>query len=282
MAKFLKNRLYLKIISAVLTVIIVTATLYYIPFTRKGFMNTYTEAKELIYPNVPVLLYHNIVDPNVDDPFRYSFTSLPANEFEKQMKLLYDNGFTTITTDDLYRFLQGGTIPEKSVLITFDDGYESNFSLAYPILKKYGFKATIFLQTDMIASKQTIRNDSIPKYLEADKMPEMTDVFEYGSHCHRLHYPISPSIRSFVSAPYDVMVNDLLESKKYINTKSFAYPFGKYNDTAVSAVKAAGFKMAFSTIPDQVNRNSDIFLLPRLVVSRTASNNEFCTMVGIY
>ena len=93
---------------------------------------------------VLVLNYHKI---------DHTFISLAVRpeDFDHQMKYLRDNGYHTISPDELYEALAGsGNLPENPVMITFDDGYEDNYTNAYPILKKYGFKATIFVVTGFL------------------------------------------------------------------------------------------------------------------------------------
>ena len=94
---------------------------------------------------IPVLNYHQI---NNQD---HNALTLSTSEFAAQMKDLAEEGSTTITPDQLLDHLQqGSTLPAKSVLITFDDGYEDNYLNAYPILKQYKFNATIFFISSLV------------------------------------------------------------------------------------------------------------------------------------
>ncbi len=101
---------------------------------------------KFIYSNVkveelgiPVFTYHSIAGPNTPD-------SITPTEFERHMRYLADNGYHTLTADELYDYLVNGSpVPSKSVLITFDDGRATLWTVAYPILKKYGLKATTFI-----------------------------------------------------------------------------------------------------------------------------------------
>ena len=97
---------------------------------------------------VLVLNYHK-----VDNTF-ISLAVRP-DDFDKQMQYLSDNGYNTITPDELYDSLAGNKeLPENPVLITFDDGYEDNYTNAYPILKKYGFKGTIFVISSFLGKNK--------------------------------------------------------------------------------------------------------------------------------
>ena len=91
--------------------------------------------------SISVLMYHHVLEND-------GTIAISQKNFEAQMKMLAKGGYTTITPDELLAYKQGKiTLPKKSVLITFDDGWRNNYIYAYPILKKYGLKATIFLIT---------------------------------------------------------------------------------------------------------------------------------------
>ena len=92
--------------------------------------------------------------------------AIEPEDFDWQMKYLVDHGYHTITPDELYNYLEGtGTLPDRPVLITFDDGYVDNYTHAYPILKKYNLKATIFVVTGFLSKRKG--------YLTWDQLREM-------------------------------------------------------------------------------------------------------------
>jgi len=102
------------------------------------------------FQTIPILTYHRFAD---------SCTSplcVPTRVFDRQMKYLKEHGYSVLTPAELLAFLeyrQG--LPKKSVLITMDDGYRSVYNVAYPILKKYGFTATLFIYTDFVGASGT-------------------------------------------------------------------------------------------------------------------------------
>ncbi|MGM9945971.1 MAG: stalk domain-containing protein, partial [Lysinibacillus sp.] len=117
---------------------------------------------------VPVLMYHHF-DPN----FQNGVTADPA-VFEQQMILLKNEGYTTLTTQDLIAITKGEQLmPKKPIMITLDDAYESNYQYVYPVLKKLNMKATIFVITGYIEHPE-IDNIPIPK-MTWDMMKEMSD-----------------------------------------------------------------------------------------------------------
>jgi len=87
-------------------------------------------------------MYHMVSEHLEKDKSKFNRLRVKPEEFEKQLKWLKDNNWTSFTLSELVSLKE---IPQKSVVITFDDGYEDNFKNAYPLLKKYGFKATIYI-----------------------------------------------------------------------------------------------------------------------------------------
>ncbi|MBQ5821842.1 MAG: polysaccharide deacetylase family protein, partial [Selenomonadaceae bacterium] len=111
---------------------------------------------------VPVLSYHQVNDED------NNALTVPTAVFEQQMAYLHDNGYHAITPDQLNAYLtEGAPLPEKPVLITFDDGYRDNYENAFPILQKYGMTATIFLISDFM--------DRFDKYLTWQQVQEMSE-----------------------------------------------------------------------------------------------------------
>lgn len=205
---------------------------------------------------VPVLSYHK-----VEDNFGNAL-AIGVNEFEEQMAYLHKKGYTTISPEQLYNYLKKGTpLPPKPVLITFDDGYRDNFVNAYPILKKYGFKATIFLITDEIGGN----ND---RYLTWEQAIEMRrNGFSFGTHT------LSHVELSGVSEDYAMFQleksQEAAEWRFDAPVKYFAYPGGAYNSNIENLVEKAGYKAAFSTEFGRVTKTSDIYALERIPIFRS-------------
>jgi hypothetical protein len=105
---------------------------------------------------VPVLMYHSVAP---DQPFLpWKEIILPVDLFEQQVSYLARNGFTTITLGELQRYRQnGGSLPPKPIVLTFDDGFLDNWVFAYPILKKYGLKGTLFVSTEFVGDTEEYR-----------------------------------------------------------------------------------------------------------------------------
>lgn len=211
--------------------------------------------------SVPVLMYHSI------DYEKGNELRVPKEKFKEQMQYLKDNGYTTLTLDELYSFLVNNKpIPEKSVVITFDDGYEDNYSNAYPILKEFGFNATIFVITNTI--------DNEKPFLTSAQLKEMEqNGIDIESHT-LAHNELN-------KLPYDKQVETLKGAREFIEkklnkkVKYIAYPFGKWNNDTIKALKETGYTMAFTTVGGWSDKSQGIYTLHRVYVSANYDMNEF-------
>lgn len=189
---------------------------------------------------IPILTYHRFGE-NCSSPL-----CMPKNTFERQMRYLKENGYHVITAEDLVAFLgyrQG--LPKKSVLITMDDGYRSVYNIAYPILNKYGFKATLFIYTSFVGvSKMAITWDQL-KEMKANG-------FTIGSHTIYHSDLTNPKEGESEQEHIARIKQELNGSKKIIDQKLgqdtyfLAYPFGYYDQRSIQMAKEAGYKLAMS------------------------------------
>jgi peptidoglycan/xylan/chitin deacetylase (PgdA/CDA1 family) len=201
--------------------------------------------------DIPVLNYHKIDD--IDTPL-----SVTPAEFEEQIAYLAENGYHTITPDQLMGYLKyGRALPDKPVLITFDDGYRDNYANAYPILKKHGFTATIFLVTGLVG------NDD--RFLSWDQVRDMHESgFVFGSHTAG-HLPLTklgPGQLAYELAESAAEIERRLGARP----RYFAYPTGAYNLRIEEAVRQAGYRAAFTTRYGQVGLESDPYALERIPI----------------
>ncbi|EAX46446.1 polysaccharide deacetylase [Thermosinus carboxydivorans Nor1] len=216
---------------------------------------TATRHRPQNYTDIPVLNYHKV------DTLYHSL-SISPEEFEEQMAYLHENGYHAITPDQLMNYLnRGKPLPDKPVLITFDDGYLDNYTNAYPILKKYGFTATIFLVTDLIG------ND--PRFMNWDQVREMQkNGFIFGSHTasHAVltKLPTEEALKELVSSRQKI-ASELGRAPRY-----FAYPTGAYNLAVEELVRTAGYTAAFTIRYGQAGVSSDPYALERIPIFKSA------------
>lgn len=202
---------------------------------------------------VCVLMYHSIgYEKN-------NRLRIPQQQFKQQMKYIKDNGYTTLTLQELYSFFtQNKPVPKKSVVITFDDGYLDNYKYAYPILKQLGLKATIFVIVDNIDKDNRCMNSKQLKELQDNGI-------DIESHTFK-HEELS-------SLSYEKQLTVLKQSKdtleKILNKKVnfIAYPFGKYNENTIKASKGAGYTMGFATGGKVARRSDGIYALHRIGIT---------------
>ncbi|HEX8140550.1 MAG TPA: polysaccharide deacetylase family protein [Pyrinomonadaceae bacterium] len=217
---------------------------------------------------IPVLLYHKIDFPAADARVRGGYT--PLRRFEKQMAYLKRRGFQFYTASELIEhFRQHGMFPANSVALTFDDGWKDNYTNAFPVMRRLGIKATIFIIPSCIgtvSAKAQAAGESGREHLSREEILEMSaHGIEFGSHSmnHRLLHQLSPEEVRF----------EVEESKRQIEAvvqkpcKVFAYPAGFFNDTARHSVARAGHIAAFSTVYGPED-SPDLFALNRIEILR--------------
>jgi peptidoglycan/xylan/chitin deacetylase (PgdA/CDA1 family) len=195
-------------------------------------------------------------------------------EFEKQIKYLVENNWIFFTMSQLIE--KKDNLPKKSIAITFDDGYEDNFTNAFPILKKYNVKATIYIVVDRHdrewSSKRKEKNSSgelknEPKLLD-EQIVQLIDsgLVEIGSHTMTHDNLPTLSIEDKIVEIRDSKT--MIEEKFKIKCNSFCYPFGLYDKEDVKIVKEFGYTNATITTKgiDDLSK-SDLFELKRITVS---------------
>ncbi|MCT4563822.1 MAG: polysaccharide deacetylase family protein [Maledivibacter sp.] len=229
--------------------------------------------------SISILSYHHLLK-NEENPFPNNDSVLSVENFQEQMKYLHDKNFNAITLDELEKFLRGEIkLPKNSIVITFDDGYKSNYIYAYPVLKEYGFKASIFMITKLITNEPTKFDPKTLQYLSWKEMKEAKDVFEYASHTNDLHRLDAKNKSFLVVQPKDVVYADLKKTQELLETTYLAYPYGQYTKNTMSILNDLNFKMAFTTKSGTVKPGNDMLKLKRYVISPNTSLNKFKKIV---
>lgn len=184
--------------------------------------------------------------------------------FEEQMKYLHDEGYTTLTLQDIIDFYyQDKALPEKSVLLTFDDMYQSQLLYGHPILKKYGFHAVGFVVKDWLFQERQDYSVSQSICLSEQELWQMTDVFEYANHTKHLHTRCQGqgALQSIDKASF---MKDVLACEQFVNSKHvFAYPFGLYKEENIKWLREAGFLLAFTSVPGTNTKETNPYKLNR-------------------
>lgn len=202
-------------------------------------------------PKFPIIMYHSVID----DQSRISKYVISPKSLEQDFKYLKDNGYSSITLSDLIEFQKNGTpLPEKCVLITFDDGYYNNYTYAAPLLKKYGFTAVLSAIGEFSEeySKPDAILSNLYSHITFNLMNESADVFEYANHSYNLHGLSERKgilkIKGEDDSRYrEVVINDTQKMQELMKTKTgkepicYTYPFGAVDKESKSIVESLGF-----------------------------------------
>ncbi len=218
------------------------------------------------YQLVPVLSYHNFSSGPSTNKLTVS-----AKDFRAQLGYLKDNGFHVITVDQLLEFIDFGQVPEKSVLISIDDGWISSYQIAYPLLKEYTANATLFVPTDFIKSGSS-------RAMSWEQLNEMVSDNTIDIQCHtKSHRDLSTINHGESFADYIRDVNhDVTDSKQVIFEKlgkqvtALAYPFGNTNPLVMALLGLHGYKAAFT-----VNRKGNPAYIQGLKLNRSMIYGTF-------
>jgi peptidoglycan/xylan/chitin deacetylase (PgdA/CDA1 family) len=215
------------------------------------------------YQTVPVLSYYGLSE---NKPSQIAIT---RDDFKAQMKYLKDNGYHVITLDQLLGFLDyREQIPEKSVAITFDDGWVSTYDIAFPILKEYGFPATIFIYTDFVGGGKALSWKHIKELSEAG-----FDI-QCQTKTHR-NLAVLKNRESFKQY-FNSLEMEIKYPKKLIEKKlnkkcnCLAYPYGETSNLVIALLKKHGYRAAFT-----IDNKSNPFFTDKYKISRSAIYGKY-------
>jgi peptidoglycan/xylan/chitin deacetylase (PgdA/CDA1 family) len=209
---------------------------------------------------VLILLYHQI---NRGSNAKYYSNFVSEESFEKQIAFLCKHDYSFLALKDLLDFFEGKkTTPSRSVIVTFDDGYLDNLLNAWPILKRYGARGTIFLTTEFIGRSITW-NEQENSFLSGEQIIEMHEKgMEFGSHT--LTHP-SLSRCSLEKVIYEVSASKAnIEELLNHPIDGFAYPYGSYDQEVKGAVMKAGYRLACTMHRGINTMETDPFTLRRM------------------
>lgn len=245
---------HLKIIKIILLIFILLCLL--------GIMYIYDQNEK----KVAILGYHSVLPEDINVSGDNLIVDM--EKFEKHLKLLKKLDYDTMTLDEFYCWKEGKCNKRhKSVLITFDDGYQNNYDYAFKLLKKYDMNAVVFS-----VGKYTESNSDIHMNLDIIEKTynEYTNI-EFASHSYDLHFHSEKT--------YDIVNDDIKKMKMIIDSEYYAYPFGDYNKEYIRALVDNDYKMAFTFGPSKEHRKADIkdnnYTIPRLNISNDMSFIKF-------
>jgi peptidoglycan/xylan/chitin deacetylase (PgdA/CDA1 family) len=206
----------------------------------------------------PMLLYHFIgresLERDGDSTTRYNVTT--AN-FDAQLALLRRLGYQTVTVAEIAAALRGeGTLPERPIAITFDDGWVEQYNVAFPLLQKYGMKATFYILSSYTAGE---------RYVSWEQLEALRDAgMEIGSHTRKHANLLAVSAED---AGYEISGSkSVLEAKLDITIESIAYPYGLYSGSTVALAQKAGYRAAVTLSGSPKQSLSNLYALRRFEI----------------
>jgi peptidoglycan/xylan/chitin deacetylase (PgdA/CDA1 family) len=217
-------------------------------------------------PAVPVLMYHRIDRVlSAHDPITVGLTVM-APAFEAQLQFLRQHGFRSVTLDDMWTgVIRHASASAREIVLTFDDGYEDNYAVAFPLLRRYGFTGTFFVVTSTVGTSD---------HLTVAQIKEMAAAgMAFGSHGQ--HHV------DFSALPPSIARSELENSKRLIGgwvgdpVTFFAYPSGRYSESVERNLSDLGYRGAVTEIPGFVNATSRPYELERVRVAHDDSLAEY-------
>jgi peptidoglycan/xylan/chitin deacetylase (PgdA/CDA1 family) len=205
---------------------------------------------------VPVLCYHHIRNIQMASKANMGY-EVSISAFQQQMKALHDNGYHTITPDQYYDYLtKGSPLPDKPVMITFDDTDEEQYTIGKTELDKYGFKGVYFIMTVSI---------NRPHYMSATQIRQLSE----EGHTIASHTWNHSQVPKYKGDDWNIQLDQPQKKLEEITGKKveyFAYPYGLWNEAAIPELKKRGYKMAFqlSTKRDSLE---PLFTVRRMIIS---------------
>jgi len=186
--------------------------------------------------DVPIFIYHHTKPGSTPQSLTGQAMMVTPETFERHLQYLQAHRYQTIRFTDLAAFLLDGSkvLPERSAIISFDDGWEDQFLYAFPLLQKYQFSATFFIVSGYVDHENFITSEQLRLLLAAN--------MEIGSHT-RSH----PTLTSLsAQRQWDEIATSkaILEERLGVTIDSFAYPYGSYNAEVAALTQRAGYRAA--------------------------------------
>jgi peptidoglycan/xylan/chitin deacetylase (PgdA/CDA1 family) len=222
---------------------------------------------------IPVLMYHEIADPAESS----SRLAVAPSAFADQLAYLHDEGWNAISAGALSQIFSdgAGTLPERTVVLSFDDGYEDFYSKAMPLLSKYEFTATLFMTSGWV-------KEAGPAGPPMLSWAQLSDVARAGIEVGA-HSTTHPQLDQLDG---EHLHRELFDSKKEIedhlgmDVPGLAYPFGYSSSVVRRMARKAGYAYSYAVDNRIAAPGSDLFAIPRLTVKRSTTVAEFGRLVG--
>ncbi len=219
---------------------------------------------------IPIILYHEITEEKPERSLSYMRTT--KENFEKQIQGLLEYGYTVISYNDLIAYDKGEkALPEKVVLIDFDDGYLGNYLYAFEIVKKYNIPINIYVVDDLVGT---------PGYFSWEQAKEMSDSGLVSINSHgKTHIFYDKETKETLLEHIEYAHNNIEKNVGKEVTKVFTYPYGAYTNEELEVLKKAGFVQNLTN--DEINDSNTLNLygLSRIYVKNNYSKYKVLKMI---
>ncbi|WP_438446633.1 polysaccharide deacetylase family protein [Gorillibacterium sp. sgz5001074] len=201
---------------------------------------------------IPVLNYHSVsVDPG-------NIVVIHPDKFREQMQYLHDNGYSTLTLKEFTDIFEGAAeAPAKPVLLTFDDGYTDNYMTAMPVLKEYGFHATLFMSPGMVGTAG---------YIDWDQARALQEN-GWDIQPHGMTHPSLPKLSTDDQTREITEARRLIEEHLKVTADVYCYPYGQYNKETLDILTRHGFRYAFTIEQGKTAAGQHPYKLTRIFVN---------------
>jgi peptidoglycan/xylan/chitin deacetylase (PgdA/CDA1 family) len=223
---------------------------------------------------VPILMYHYISEPPPDSDVYRVDLSITPDMFRRQMAYLRDNGYTTINFYELTSAIVSlSELPEKPVLLTFDDGYLDNYENAYPTLKEFGFEGTFFIVTEFVDKGRE-------GYMTWPMIEEMAQ----AGHSIESHSRTHPEL---IAKSHDSLIWEILGAQETIaahtgqRPRYFCYPGGYYDEATIQMLVELDYWGAVTPETGSWHGFNDRFEWRRVRMRNTTTMEEFAHLVDL-
>lgn len=215
--------------------------------------------------SVLVLCYHAM------SPGATSTYDVPSEDFAAQLKLIADQGYQSVTVDQIADYLDGGAdLPEKAVCFTFDDGAESNLTVSKPMLDEHGFVGNVFLITDSVGAEGKLSWEQVAELAAAG----------WGVGSHTASHEYLTRVDAETARAQLVHSKAAIEEHTDGACAAIAYPYGLYDATVMELAQEAGYRIAFSIDRGPADWTDDRWRVPRQMVVNGNSLKTFGTWLA--
>ncbi|MEJ8755647.1 polysaccharide deacetylase family protein [Pontibacter sp. H259] len=221
-------------------------------------------ATMLARKQVPILCYHQLRNWRASDSKSAKTYIVEEENFREQIKMLADSGYQTILPDQLHDYLvYGRPLPEKPIMLTFDDTNLDHFTVAAPELEKYGFRGVFFIMTVSLGR---------PNYMQKTQVKALSD----AGHIIGSHTWDHQNVKKYTPQDWVTQIGKPVKQLEQITGKPvlyFAYPFGLWNEQAVQGIKQRNFKAAFQLATAR-DATEPLYTIRRIIASGYDSPKE--------